>query len=101
VEPVIPILIVIIIGAAWQAFLYRLSGRRAWDPLWLAFSTTAGALVFVVAGAIGYRLDRHDRFVAHTAWAGAIIWWQVAVGGGLALMAWFFWRRGLLNARSH
>ena len=98
-ERAIPILVVIIIGAGWQMFVYRLSGRRAWDPLWLAFSTTAAALVFVIAGAIGYALDPHDRFVTHTAWTRAIIWRQIAVGLAMAVVAGYCWRKSLRHAR--
>ena len=61
----------------------------------MAFSMTAASALYLVAGFIGYTLDRHDRFVAHSAWAGGVIWSQVVIGALLALVALYFWRRGL------
>jgi hypothetical protein len=61
----------------------------------MAFSATAGAIIFVVAGLIGYTLNRHDRFVAGTPWADGVIWWQVLVGLALVPLAAFLWRIGL------
>lgn len=40
--------IVILASGTW--FQYRLSGRRAYKPLWVAFTTTGAALLFLVAG---------------------------------------------------
>jgi hypothetical protein len=39
--------------ALWTLFLYRSSGGRMWSPLWLAFTSTALAVVFLVAGVVG------------------------------------------------
>lgn len=97
-ERVIPILIVVTAVAAWQLFLYRSSGGRPWRPLWMAFSMTIAAALFVVAGAIGYTLDRHDRFVARTAWTGHVIWSEVLIGAAIGLLAVYFWRKGLAEA---
>ena len=74
----VPVLTFVALLAAWNIFLYKRSGGRAWSPLWMAFSTTAAAVLFLVAGTIGYTLSRHDRFVADTAWAGGVIWWEIA-----------------------
>ena len=65
----------------------------------MAFSMTAASALYLVAGFIGYTLDRHDRFVARTAWAGSVIWSEVAVGTAIALVAVFFWRKGLRAIR--
>jgi hypothetical protein len=98
-DRVIPILTFVALLAAWNLFLYRRSGGRAWNPLWMAFSATAAAVLFLVAGTIGYTLDRHDRFVAHTAWSGGVIWWEIGVGLGTALLAACLWRKGLQSIR--
>jgi len=96
-DRLLPVLTVLASGVAWTWFLYRRSGRRMWKPLWLAFSASALALLFVVAGVIGYRLDPHDRFIAGSAWAHAVIWWEVGVGLGVLPLAAFFWRNDLQN----
>jgi len=81
--------------AAWWWFLNRASGHRMWSPIWLALSATAAATLFVISGGVGYRLSRHERFIAGTAWSGSVIWWEVSVGIVLVPVAVFFWRRGL------
>ena len=82
------------VGLWWFTF-HKASGGRIWSPLWMAFSATAGAILFIVAGALGYTLNRHDRFVAGTAWSDSVIWWQVAVGLALVPLAAYLWRIGL------
>jgi membrane protein implicated in regulation of membrane protease activity len=47
-----------------------------------------------VSGVAGYTLSRHGRFAAGTAWTGGAIWWQVAVGAALLVLAAWFWRSG-------
>ena len=79
----------------WFAFYKASSGRIIWSPLWMAFSATAGAIIFLIAGLAGYTLNRHDRFLAGTAWADGVIWWQVLVGLALVPLAAFLWRLGL------
>lgn len=61
----------------------------------MAFSASAAAVLFVVAGAAGYTLDRHTRFVADTRWTGHVIWSEVGIGLVAALVAAFFWRRAV------
>ena len=99
-DRVIPILTIVALVAAWHFFVYGQSHGRARSPLWMAFSATATAVVFLLAGTIGYTLNRHDRFVAQTAWTGGVIWWEVGVGLGAALLAVYFWRKGLQRIRS-
>lgn len=86
--------------AAWNLFLYKQSGGRMWSPLSMAITATATAILFVVSGSIGYTLNRHDQFVAHTAWTGGVIWWQIGVGLSAAAVAVFLWRMGLRSIRS-
>lgn len=92
-DRVVPVLAIVALVVGWHTFIYKQSGGRMWRPLWIAFSATAVAMLFMTAGAIGYTLDRHDRFVAHTAWTGHVIWSQVTAGLVFALVAAFFWRR--------
>jgi hypothetical protein len=68
-------------------------------PLFNALSLTAAAALFLVTGLVGYTLNKHDRFVAGTAWSPSVIWWQVAVGAALLPLAVWFWRRGLRELR--
>jgi hypothetical protein len=86
--------------AAWNLFMYKQSGGRMWSPLSMAITATATAILFIVSGSIGYTLSRHDQFVAHTAWTGGVIWWQIGAGVGAAAVAVFLWRRGLRSIRT-
>ena len=65
-DRLIPIIVVIAAVASWWWFEQVLTGGRARSPLWMAFSMTAVSAVYLVSGLIGYTLDRHDRFVAHS-----------------------------------
>jgi drug/metabolite transporter (DMT)-like permease len=96
----IPLLLVTALVVGWNFFLYKQSRGRMWNPLWIAFSTTALAIVYVGAGAIGYTLDRHERFVAHTAWTGHVIWSEIGLGLLAGLVALHFWHKGLQRTRS-
>jgi len=84
---------------AWHWFLYRRSGGRTWSPLWGAFTATAVAILFVVAGALGYRLERGVPFTIAAAWSGQVLWSQIWVGTGMAVLAIYLWRRGLRSLR--
>lgn len=92
---VIPVLAILAVLAAGAWFQYRLSGGRMWTPLWLAFSATAASILFIVAGAIGYNLDKHSSFIARTPWSPTVIWWEVGVGLVLAVLSAALWQRGL------
>jgi len=92
---VVVVVSVIAVVVAWNAFIYAQSNGRGWSPLWMAFNCTAASGLFLLAGFSGYTLSRHDRFLAHTAWTGHVIWWQVTVGVVAALAASVFWRQGL------
>ena len=68
-------------------------------PVPLACSATAMALLFLVSGARGYTLSRHDAFVAGTRWADGPIWWQVVVGAVLLLASAWLWSRAWRSLR--
>jgi len=92
-EPIVAVLGILTVVGAGVWFQYRLSRGRMWSPLWLAFSATATSILFMVAGAIGYQLDRHARFIApHQPFSG-VIWWEVGVGLAVAVLAAIMWRR--------
>src|SRR3954470_452301 len=88
--PVVVTLVVLAVLFAWTRFLYRQSVDR---PLWMAFSATAAAVIFGIAGLSGYTLDRHDRFINHTSWVGHVIWPQVWIGLVAGAIAVYFMRR--------
>ena len=98
-QHVIPVLTIVALVVAWNLWTYKQSEGRVRRPLWNAFSATAASLLYVVAGLIGYTLDRHDRFVAHTSWAGHVIWSEVAIGISAAGVAVYFWRRAVAASR--
>ncbi len=99
-EQVVAVLAIVTIVATGVWFQYRLSRGRMWTPLWLAFSATAASIMFIVAGTIGYNLDRHSRFVARTPWSPAVIRWEVGVGLVLAVLSAFLWRHGVRSHRT-
>jgi hypothetical protein len=68
------------------------------SPLWGAFTATAVAILFVVAGAGGYRLERGVPFTI-AAWSGTVLWSEIWGGIGVALIAIYLWRRGLRSLR--
>jgi drug/metabolite transporter (DMT)-like permease len=64
-------------------------------PFPIAFSTTAAGILLFVAGTMGYRLSRHDRFVAGTSWSDGVVWWEIYAGVTVLLVAAYFWRKAL------
>ena len=93
-QSLLAVLVVAAALAAWWLFLYQRSDRRMHGAIWMAFSTTFAAALFLIAGSAGYILDRRGRFFAGTAWSETVIWWEVGVGIALLPLAVFFWRRG-------
>jgi len=72
--------------------------RRAWPgrPGWQyhrVFSFGFGGLLFFVAGLIGWDLNYSRGWFEATTWTDAPIWWQVALGTALLLLAGFWARR--------
>ena len=87
---------VVAVGAGWNYFVYRLSGRPMWNPLWMAFTITAVALLYGTAGVLGYDVPSHNPFIGHRpTWVGHVVWPQVALAAGMALASVFFWWQGL------
>jgi hypothetical protein len=83
----------------WHTVTGWRRGRRAYRPLWLAFTSSAAALLFVGAGVLGYNLSRHSRFIAGTAWSDTVIWWEVWTGLAAGAMSVLFWRAGVRSIR--
>jgi hypothetical protein len=79
---------------------YRVTGGRTWSPLWTAFSLTAGAILFVVAGVTGYRLQGGVPFSRAASWTGSPIWGEVWAGVALVLIALPLWRVGWRRLRA-
>jgi hypothetical protein len=94
-ERLIPVLLVVAFLTAWWWLLYKSPGGRLWHPLWLAFSASVVAALFIVAGSVGYTLGKRHRFAAGTAWSDSVIWWEVGVGLALLPLAAYLWRKGL------
>jgi hypothetical protein len=86
--------IAVLIGADY--YMYRAGGRRRWNPLWMAFTFTAVALLYSGAGVLGYSVPTHNPFIGgRSVWVGHVVWPQVALGSLFGLAALFFWRVGL------
>jgi hypothetical protein len=95
VEQLVAVLVMAVILGAGTWWQYRLSKGRMWHPLWLAFSMTSAAILFVTAGIAGFRLDRRTAFFADTRWSDDVLWWQVGLGLIFAMLAVLFWRHGI------
>lgn len=64
-----------------------------------AFAFSAAALLFLIAGSIGYTLSREVASrVGH--WTDGPILWELIVGLVCAGVAAFYWRRTLVSASS-
>ena len=96
-ESVVAVMAVVAVIAAGTWFQYRLSRGRMWTPLWMAFSTTATSILFIVAGTLCFNLSRHARFQDGSAASPDVIWWEVGIGVALAALSMLFWRRGIRN----
>lgn len=98
-EGVIPVLMMVAVIVGWAWLLDRGSGGRLWSPLWMAFGATTIAILYIVAGIIGYTLSRNDRFIAGTPWIGGVIWWEIIVGISLGVVAAALWRKSIRSLR--
>jgi hypothetical protein len=84
------ILAVMVVGIKTQS--------RAWpgNPGWQyqrVFSVGFGGLLFFIAGLIGWDLSHSHGWFEGTTWTDAPIWWQVALGSVLLLLAGYWARR--------
>ncbi len=80
----------------WSYVLHRRSGRPLWNPLHIAFTLTAVALLYGAAGFMGYVVPRHNPFIDHPAvWVGHVVWPQVTWALVALLASVFFWWHGL------
>lgn len=61
------------------------------------FSATAAGLLFFVAGLIGWDLSYSHGWFQGTKWVHRPVWWEVAVGAGLLLLAGFWARRAIVT----
>ena len=71
---------------------------RAWPgrPGWQyqrVLSVGFAGLLFVVAGLIGWDLSYSHGWFQGTKWVDGPVWWQVALGSSLLVLAVFFARR--------
>ena len=80
----------------WTYFVHGLSGRPLWNPLWMAFTLTAVALLYGIGGLMGYVVPRHNPFIGRPpVWVGHVVWPQVAWASAALLVAIFLWWHGL------
>jgi hypothetical protein len=63
------------------------------------FNAAAGGLLFLVAGIAGWDLRYSHGLFQGTKWVDGPLWWQVAAGTALLLLA-GFWARRLLRSRA-
>jgi hypothetical protein len=102
-EPLMPYLyaglfIAVVVAWFWRTnywFGSSPTARRMRRPLPMAFSATAASMLFLVSGMAGWRLSKEARSVAGTAWSDSVVWWQVAVGLALLVLAAYLFRRGV------
>jgi hypothetical protein len=89
---------VLLAGGTWMQ--HRLSGGRMWSPLWVAFSLTAAALLFLTAGFTGYELRGGLPFSRASSFTGRVVWEQAGAGVALALIAVPLWIVSLRRLRA-
>jgi hypothetical protein len=102
-DRILPILVVpaiIVFIVAWHRALYRRTGGRSMGPLWGAFNATLGSVLFLISGAVGYKMSHGLPFTNRAAWTGTIVWPEIAVGLVLAVLAAVLWRFGLRSLRA-
>jgi len=88
-------LIALIVGvliAGVRAQRHQWPGSPGWQYQ-RVFSVGFGGLLFFVAGLIGWDLKYSHGWFQGTKWVAAPIWWQVALGTVLLLLAGFWARR--------
>jgi hypothetical protein len=98
-DRVVSLLIVVAVLVAWLWLVPAGARSRRQSPLWGAFTATAAAILFVTAGAVGYKLNHGLPFTVTSAWTRSVIWSQVWVSLAAALAAAPLWRVGLQSIR--
>lgn len=87
--------ILIIVAAA---FLWHRRIVPARSPQSLAFTTTFGALLFLISGLIGFGLQKGPALFSDARWSNTVIWPQVELGLAFLVASIFCWRRALKDA---
>jgi protein-S-isoprenylcysteine O-methyltransferase Ste14 len=85
-------LVLAVLVAGIRTHRHQWPGRPGWQYQ-RVFSVGFGGLLFLVAGLIGWDLKHSHGWFQGTKWVEAPIWWQVALGTGLVLLAMFWARR--------
>jgi len=91
-------LIIAVVIAATRQHSRVWAGRPGWQYQ-RVFSVCFAGLLFFVSGVIGWDLSRSLGLVRGTKWVDGPMWWQIALGSGLLLLATFWARRVPLPRR--
>jgi len=97
------VLIALVLGVLIVATRLR---SRSWPgrPGWKyqrVFSVGFGGLLFLIAGLIGWDLTYSHGWFQGTRWVDGPVWWQIALGTGLLLLAGYWARRVPPVVRGH
>ena len=85
-------LIVAVLIAGFRKQRHQWPGSPGWQYQ-RVLSVGFGGLLFFVAGLIGWDLKYSHGWFQGTKWVDAPIWWQVALGSALLLLAGYWARR--------
>jgi hypothetical protein len=88
---VVTVFAIVLFVAVTQWIGYRLTRGRMWSAQWMAFSFTACALLFLVAGIAGFKLGRPGDYFDPTSWTNHVIWSQMAIGAVMVAAASVCW----------
>ena len=87
--------ILIVVAAAW---LWGKWVARPPSPQALAFTTTFAAALLLIAGSIGFGLQKGPALFSDGRWTGGVIWPQVWLGVAFLVAAVVCWRRAIRDA---
>lgn len=97
--PLVTLAVTVSVVAAifgWSYALHRRTGRPMWNPLWIAFTLTAVALLYGAAGLLGYVVPRRNPFIERPpVWVGHVVWVQVGWAAVALIASIFFWWHGI------
>ena len=65
------------------------------QPLHAAFTFTTFGALFLVAGLIGYTIQKSNWSIIAGSWSDGPVWWEVRLGVVALALAAYFWRKGL------